>query len=81
MQNVVIYAFHLAISLEYGYSLMAVSYFYVYKQEEIRQEIMQKEKNRGNESATIPEYYFRTLFNEGDKFDLFKPKQIPIILG
>ncbi|MDR7941105.1 DUF6056 family protein [Enterobacter soli] len=82
-KNVVIYAFS-TVAISFGvwaYSLMARSYFYVYKQEEIRQEIMQKEKNRGNESATIPEYYFRTLFNEGDKFDLFKPKQIPYYFG
>ncbi|HDW1093032.1 DUF6056 family protein [Enterobacter kobei] len=65
----------------YAYSLMARSYYFVAKQEVIRQYIMNKERSSFKTSATIPEYKFRHLFNEGDKFDMFKPKQLPYFFG
>ncbi|MEZ2585134.1 DUF6056 family protein [Kluyvera intermedia] len=65
----------------WSYTLMARAYYYIYLQENVRLEIMKNEKNRGNTSATIPEYFFRELFSAGDKFDLFKPKQIPYYFG
>jgi hypothetical protein len=82
-KNVVIYAFS-TVAISFGvwaYSLMARSYFYVYKQEEIRQEIMQKEKNRGNESATIPEYYFRTRLMKVTNLIYSSQNKYLIILG
>lgn len=65
----------------YAYALMARSYYFVSKQEDIRQKIMSKERSAFKNSATIPEYSFRQIFNEGDKFDMFKPKQLPYFFG
>ncbi|HDS6040823.1 DUF6056 family protein [Enterobacter kobei] len=69
------------ITSAYSYTLMYRAYFFVSKQEEIRQSIMSRENAASKERAIIPEYKFRLLFNEGDKFDMFKPKQLPYFFG
>ncbi len=65
----------------YSYTLMARAYYFVFKQEEIRQSVMNREHSSFKQGAIIPEYIFRELFNEGDKFDMFKPKQLPYFFG
>lgn len=65
----------------WSYTLMSRAYFYAFKQDEIRRNIMKKEVENGSKYTTIPQYYFRKLFSEGDKFDQFIPKQLPYYFG
>ena len=58
-----------------------IAYKHAYIQSEMRVDIINSEKNNGHTSAEIPLFHFRTLMNDGFKFDTWHSNAIAKYYG